>query len=151
MWGSLEKFHMWKAWKNLQCNFLTPNLSIEHNFFRWDGKVSNIWYLLFHRVWINTLSIFFHYIFFTLAFLVFTFKKNTPSLPPRQPTWHIDTVKWIKKLLNWLSYVSELFWLEINQMIFISFIAQILFKKGMTMKKYFYLHFITQLHVIAQL
>ena len=27
------------------------NLSTEWNFFKWDGKVSKIWHLLFHRIW----------------------------------------------------------------------------------------------------
>ena len=38
-------------WKNPQFNFLSQNLSLERNFFKWDGKVTKIWHLLFHRIW----------------------------------------------------------------------------------------------------
>ena len=37
--------------KNPQINFSSQNLSLEHNFFKWDGKVTKIWWLLFHRIW----------------------------------------------------------------------------------------------------
>ena len=39
-----------KNGKNPQFNFSSQNLSIEHNFFKWDGKVTEIWYLFFHRI-----------------------------------------------------------------------------------------------------
>ena len=38
-------------WKNLQFNFSSQNLSIKHNFFKWDGKETKILHLLFHRIW----------------------------------------------------------------------------------------------------
>ena len=44
-------FHEWNEWKNPQFNFLSQNLSLERNFFKWDGKVTKIWHLLFHRIW----------------------------------------------------------------------------------------------------
>ena len=37
-------------WKNPQFNFSCQNLSLERNFFKWDGKATKIWYLLFHRI-----------------------------------------------------------------------------------------------------
>ena len=46
-------FLEWNEWKNPQFNFSSQNLSIEHNFFKWDGKLTKIWYLLFHRIWKN--------------------------------------------------------------------------------------------------
>ena len=46
-------FHEWNEWKNPQFNFSSQNLSIERNFFKWDGKVTKIWHLLFHRIWKN--------------------------------------------------------------------------------------------------
>ena len=47
-------FHEWNEWKNLQFNFSSQNLiSIERNFFKWDGKVTKILHLLFHRIWKN--------------------------------------------------------------------------------------------------
>ena len=42
-------------WKNPQLNFSSQNLSIERNFFKWDGKVTKIRHLLFHRIWKNYL------------------------------------------------------------------------------------------------
>ena len=39
--------------KNLQFNFSSQNFSLERNFFKWDGKVTKIWHLLFHRIWKN--------------------------------------------------------------------------------------------------
>ena len=44
-------FHEWNEWKNPQFNFSSQYLSIERNFFKWDGKVTKIWHLLFHRIW----------------------------------------------------------------------------------------------------
>ena len=44
-------FHEWNEWKNPQFNFSSQNLSLERNFFKWDGKVTKIWRLLFHRIW----------------------------------------------------------------------------------------------------
>ena len=43
-------FHEWNEWKNLQFNFSSQDLSIERNFFKWDGKVTKILHLLFHRI-----------------------------------------------------------------------------------------------------
>ena len=37
--------------KNPQFNFSCQNLSLEHNSFKWDGKVTKIWHLIFHRIW----------------------------------------------------------------------------------------------------
>ena len=44
-------FHEWNECKNPQLNFLSQNLSIECNFFKWDGKVTKIKHLLLHRIW----------------------------------------------------------------------------------------------------
>ena len=44
-------FLEWNKWKNPQINFSRQNLSIEHNLFKWDGKVTKISHLLFHRIW----------------------------------------------------------------------------------------------------
>ena len=44
-------FLEWNEWKNPQLNFSCQNLSLERNFFKWDGKVTKIWHLLFHRIW----------------------------------------------------------------------------------------------------
>ena len=44
-------FLEWNEWKNPQFNFLSQNLSIERNFFKWDGKETKILRLLFHRIW----------------------------------------------------------------------------------------------------
>ena len=44
-------FHEWNEWKNPQFNFSSQNLSIERNFFKWDGKETKILHLLFHRIW----------------------------------------------------------------------------------------------------
>ena len=44
-------FLEWNEWKNPQFNFSSPNLSIERNFFKWDGKETKILHLLFHRIW----------------------------------------------------------------------------------------------------
>ena len=44
-------FHEWNEWKNPQFNFSSQYLSIERNFFKWDGKVTKISHLLFHRMW----------------------------------------------------------------------------------------------------
>ena len=37
--------------KNPQSNFSSQNLSLERNFFKWDGKETKILHLLFHRIW----------------------------------------------------------------------------------------------------
>ena len=42
-------FHDWNEW--IQFNFWSQNLSIERNFFKWKGKVTKIWHLIFHRIW----------------------------------------------------------------------------------------------------
>ena len=44
-------FLEWNEWKNPQFNFLSQNLSIERNFFKWDGKETKLLHLLFHRIW----------------------------------------------------------------------------------------------------
>ena len=44
-------FLEWNEWKNPQFNFSSQNLSIERNFFKWDGKETKILHLLFHRIW----------------------------------------------------------------------------------------------------
>ena len=44
-------FHECNEWKNPKFNFSSQNLSIEHNFFKWDEKVTKIWNVLFHRIW----------------------------------------------------------------------------------------------------
>ena len=44
-------FLEWNKWKNPQFNFSSQNLSIERNFFKWDGKETKILHLLFHRIW----------------------------------------------------------------------------------------------------
>ena len=44
-------FFEWNEWKNPQFNFASQNLSIERNFFKWDGKETKILHLLFHRIW----------------------------------------------------------------------------------------------------
>ena len=37
--------------KNPQFNFSSQNpVGIERNFFKWDGKVTKIWHILFHRI-----------------------------------------------------------------------------------------------------
>ena len=46
-------FLEWNEWKNPQFNFSSQNLSIERNFFKWDGKETKISHLLFHRIWKN--------------------------------------------------------------------------------------------------
>ena len=46
-------FHNWNEWKNPQLNFLSQNISLEGNFFKWDGKVTKISHPLFHRIWKN--------------------------------------------------------------------------------------------------
>ena len=33
-------FYEWNEWKNSQFNFSSQNLSLERNFFKWDGKVT---------------------------------------------------------------------------------------------------------------
>ena len=43
-------FLEWNEWKN-PFNFSSQNLSIERNFFKWDGKETKILHLLFHRIW----------------------------------------------------------------------------------------------------
>ena len=48
-------FLQWNEWKNSQFNFSSQNLSIECNFFKWDGKVTKIKHLLFHRIWEKTI------------------------------------------------------------------------------------------------
>ena len=53
-------FHEWNEWKNPQFNFSSQYLSIERNFFKWDGKVTKISHLLFHRIRKN----FFFFYFF---------------------------------------------------------------------------------------
>ena len=61
--GELDKkscfmmfFHEWNEWKKPQFNFSNQNLSLGRNFFKWDGKVTKIWHLLFHRIWKNKFS-----------------------------------------------------------------------------------------------
>ena len=44
-------FLEWNEWKTPQFNFSSQNLSIERNFFKWDGKETKILRLLFHRIW----------------------------------------------------------------------------------------------------
>ena len=46
-------FLEWNVWKNPQFNFSGQNLSLERNFFKWDGKVTKVWNLLLHRIWKN--------------------------------------------------------------------------------------------------
>ena len=53
-------FLEWNEWKSPQFNFSSKNLSIELNFFKWDGKETKILHLLlFHRIWknVNTLHL----------------------------------------------------------------------------------------------
>ena len=50
-------FLEWNEWKNPQFNFSRQNLSIERNFFKWDGKETKISHLLFHRIWKKLLLI----------------------------------------------------------------------------------------------
>ena len=40
-----------KVWKNPQFNFSSQDLSIERNFFKWDGKITKKKHPLFHRIW----------------------------------------------------------------------------------------------------
>ena len=47
-------FLKWNEWKNPQFNFSSQNLSIERNFFKWDGKETKILHLHFHRFWKNS-------------------------------------------------------------------------------------------------
>ena len=43
--------HEGNGWKkSTKFNFSSQNLRIECNFFKWDGKVTKIWYLFFHRI-----------------------------------------------------------------------------------------------------
>ena len=56
-------FLEWNEWKNPQFNFSSQNLSIERNFFKWDGKVTKISHLLFHRIWKITISTSMHVIY----------------------------------------------------------------------------------------
>ena len=53
-------FLEWNEWKNPQFNFSSQNLSIERNFFKWDGKETKILHLLFHRIWKNFLFVLHH-------------------------------------------------------------------------------------------
>ena len=47
----LWSFFEWNERKTPQFNFSSQNLSIEHNFFKWDGNETKILHLLFHRIW----------------------------------------------------------------------------------------------------
>ena len=75
----------------------------------------------------NTLCIGFHYML-TIAFLAFTFFKYIEFLAPSQPTiWHIDigtAEEWIEKQTDndTCQFDKLLVFIEINQMIFISFL-----------------------------
>ena len=51
-------FHKWNEWKNPQFNFSSQDLSIERNYFKWDGKVTKILHLLFYRIRKNLLYYF---------------------------------------------------------------------------------------------
>ena len=53
----LWSFFEWNERKTPQFNFSSQNLSIEHNFFKWDGKETKISHLLFHRIWKNIFSV----------------------------------------------------------------------------------------------
>ena len=55
----LRCFFEWNKWKNLLFNFSSQNISIECNFFKWDGKVTKISHLLFHRIWKNDFLVIF--------------------------------------------------------------------------------------------
>ena len=46
-------FHKWNKWKNPQFKFSSQNLSAERKFFKWDGKITKIRQLHFHRIWKN--------------------------------------------------------------------------------------------------
>ena len=50
-------FFQVKRVKNPQFSFSSQNLSIEHNFFKRDGKVTKIGHLLFHSIWKNVLTV----------------------------------------------------------------------------------------------
>ena len=54
-------FLNWNEWKNSQFNFSTQDLSIELNFFKWDGNVTKILHLLFHRIWKKTFNVDFYF------------------------------------------------------------------------------------------
>ena len=56
---------------NPQINFSRQNLSIECNFFKWDGKVTKISHLLFHRIWKKICVVWFSH--FTLKWRVKVF------------------------------------------------------------------------------
>ena len=53
----VEFFLEWNEWKNPQFNFSSQILSIERNFFKWDGKETKISHLLFNRIWKNYFEI----------------------------------------------------------------------------------------------
>ena len=45
-------FHLVKrVTKKRNSTFWVQNLSTEQNFFKWEGKVTKIWHLLFERIW----------------------------------------------------------------------------------------------------
>ena len=74
-------FHEWNEWKNPQFNFSSQDLSIEGNFFKWDGKVTKIWHLLFHRIWKKICEIAFFTIFDRLLEMspnFFSIRFHTP-------------------------------------------------------------------------
>ena len=71
-------FHEWNEWKNPQFNFSSQNLSIECNFFKWDGKETKISHPLFHRI---RKKIFFNKFLEMLIFVktMILFEKNWNS------------------------------------------------------------------------
>ena len=81
-------------WKNPQFNFSSQNLSIERNFFKWDGKETEILHLLFHRIWKKRISI-----------IVYPLKKNSQEKPDfRHPVWNHQQQPWETPALTQLSW-----------------------------------------------
>ena len=64
-----------KLVKKPQFNFSSQNLSIERNFFKWDGKENKILHLLFHRIWKIIFLLSFEQLWSEIPFLNF----NPPS------------------------------------------------------------------------
>ena len=65
--------------KNPQFNFSCQNLSLERNFFKWDGKETKILHLLFHRIWKNNIPRVSKFVVLSVAF--FSTLNVTPTFP----------------------------------------------------------------------
>ena len=84
-------------WKNPQFNFSSQDISIERNVFKWDGKVTKISHLLFHRIWKNNIRT---YVIYTLSLILLIVIK-------RKLLWYKEYI-YVRELVNKMKFNMKL-------------------------------------------